>query len=100
MKKRSLGPLEVSAVGLGCMGMSEFYGPTDEGESLATIARARELGVTFLDTADICGIGKNEELVGKAVRGRRQEFVIATKFGVVRDPTNSQTRGLSGRPEY
>jgi aryl-alcohol dehydrogenase-like predicted oxidoreductase len=100
MRKRKLGKLEVSELGLGCMGMSEFYGPTDEQESLATIARARELGVTFLDTADAYGIGKNEELVGKAVRGRRQEFVIATKFGFVRDPGNAQSRGIDGRPEY
>jgi aryl-alcohol dehydrogenase-like predicted oxidoreductase len=82
------------------MGMSEFYGPTDEQESLATLARARELGVTFLDTADAYGIGKNEELVGKAVRGHRQDFVIATKFGFVRDPGNPQSRGIDGRPEY
>jgi aryl-alcohol dehydrogenase-like predicted oxidoreductase len=100
MRTRKLGNLEVSELGLGCLGMSEFYGPADERESLATIARARELGVTFLDTADAYGIGKNEELVGKAVRGRRQEFVIATKFGFVRDPTNPQARGISGRPDY
>jgi aryl-alcohol dehydrogenase-like predicted oxidoreductase len=100
MKKRSLGPLEVSAVGLGCMGMSEFYGPGDEKESLATIARARELGVTFLDTADAYGIGRNEELVGKAIRGRRGDFVVATKFGLVRDPGNASFRGVSGKPDY
>jgi aryl-alcohol dehydrogenase-like predicted oxidoreductase len=100
MRTRKLGSLEVSELGLGCMGMSEFYGPADEAESLATIAKARELGVTFLDTADAYGIGKNEELVGKAVRGRRHEFVIATKFGFVRDPANAQARGISGRPEY
>src|SRR6185436_566889 len=100
MRTRRLGTLEVSELGLGCMGMSEFYGPTDEGESLATIARARELGVTFLDTADAYGIGKNEELVGKVVRGRRHEFVIATKFGFVRDPANPPARGINGRPEY
>jgi len=100
MRTRRLGTLEVSELGLGCMGMSEFYGPTDEGESLATIARARELGVTFLDTADAYGIGRNEELVGKAVRGRRRDFVIATKFGFVRDPANPQARGINGRPEY
>jgi len=101
MNKRKLGTtgLEVSAMGLGCMGMSEFYGAGDEKESLATIDRALELGVTFLDTADMYGIGKNEELVGRALRGRRDRFVLATKFGVVRgnDPTQ---RGVSGRPEY
>jgi aryl-alcohol dehydrogenase-like predicted oxidoreductase len=100
MATRKLGKLEVSELGLGCMGMSEFYGPTDERESLATLDRARELGVTFLDTADAYGMGKNEELVGKAVRGRRQDFIIATKFGLVRDPANPQVRGISGRPEY
>jgi aryl-alcohol dehydrogenase-like predicted oxidoreductase len=100
MEKRQLGALEVSAVGLGCMGMSEFYGPADEKESLATIDRARALGVTLLDTADAYGIGRNEELVGKAIRGRRQDFVIATKFGLVRDATNPQVRGVSGRPDY
>jgi len=101
MNKRKLGTtgLEVSDMGLGCMGMSEFYGAGDEKESLATIDRALELGVTFLDTADMYGIGKNEELVGRALRGRRDRFVLATKFGVVRgnDPTQ---RGVSGRPEY
>jgi aryl-alcohol dehydrogenase-like predicted oxidoreductase len=100
MEMRKLGSLEVSALGLGCMGMSEFYGPSDEQESLATIARARELGITLLDTADAYGIGRNEELVGKAIRGARDEFVIATKFGLVRDRNNPQTRGVSGRPEY
>jgi aryl-alcohol dehydrogenase-like predicted oxidoreductase len=100
MRTRKLGKLEVSELGLGCMGMSEFYGPADEGEGLATIERALALGVTFLDTADAYGIGKNEELVGRAVRGRRHEFVIATKFGFVRDPGNPQSRGIDGRPEY
>jgi aryl-alcohol dehydrogenase-like predicted oxidoreductase len=100
MKKRMLGALEVSAVGLGCMGMSEFYGPADEGESLATIDRAHALGLTLLDTADAYGIGHNEELVGKAIRGRRHDFVIATKFGLVRDRANPQARVVSGRPDY
>jgi aryl-alcohol dehydrogenase-like predicted oxidoreductase len=100
MKSRRLRTLEVSAIGLGCMGMSEFYGPTDEKEALATLDRARELGVVFLDTADAYGIGDNEELVGRAIRGRRDQFVIATKFGLVRDRTNPQARGVSGRPEY
>jgi aryl-alcohol dehydrogenase-like predicted oxidoreductase len=100
MRKRKLGALEVSELGLGCMGMSEFYGPTDEQESLATIDRARELGIDFLDTADAYGYGKNEELVGKALRGRRQSFIVATKFALVRDPANPHARGISGRPEY
>ncbi|HEX8451116.1 MAG TPA: aldo/keto reductase [Longimicrobium sp.] len=101
MEERALGSggLRVSALGLGCMGMSEFYGEGDEDESLATIARALELGVTLLDTADIYGPFTNEELVGKAIRGRRDRVVIATKFGIVRseDPA---FRGINGRPEY
>jgi len=100
MKSRRLRTLEVSAIGLGCMGMSEFYGPTDEKEALATLDRAREMGVVFLDTADAYGTGANEELVARAIRGRRDQFVIATKFGLVRDRTNPQARGVSGRPEY
>jgi aryl-alcohol dehydrogenase-like predicted oxidoreductase len=101
MEERALGSggLRVSALGLGCMGMSEFYGEGDEDESLATIARALDLGVTLLDTADIYGPYTNEELVGKAIRGRRDRVVIATKFGIVRseDPA---FRGINGRPEY
>jgi len=99
MRTRRLGRLDVSALGLGCMGMSEFYGPTDERESIATIHRAIDLGCTFLDTANIYGMGHNEELVGRAITGRRAAVVIATKFGIVRtaDPT---VRGVSGRPEY
>ena len=102
MEKRTLGGqgLEVSAQGLGCMGMSEFYGPRDEAESIATIHRALELGIDFLDTADMYGPHTNEELVGRAIRGRRGQVVLATKFGVVRDPANPNVRGISGRPEY
>jgi aryl-alcohol dehydrogenase-like predicted oxidoreductase len=100
MKKRRLGALEVSAMGLGCMGMSEFYGPTDDSEAVATIHRALDLGVNLLDTADAYGIGHNEELVGRAIRGRRHMFVIATKFGLVRDRNNPHARGVSGRPDY
>jgi aryl-alcohol dehydrogenase-like predicted oxidoreductase len=102
MEKRTLGSqgLEVSAEGLGCMGMSEFYGPGDEAESIATIHRALDLGVNFLDTADMYGPHTNEELVGRAIRGRRGEVVLATKFGVVRDPNDPTRRGISGRPEY
>jgi aryl-alcohol dehydrogenase-like predicted oxidoreductase len=102
MQKRELGSqgLVVSAQGLGCMGMSEFYGPRDEAESIATIRRALELGVDFLDTADMYGPYTNEELVGRAIRGLRERVVIATKFGITRDPANAAVRGISGRPEY
>jgi aryl-alcohol dehydrogenase-like predicted oxidoreductase len=101
MKTRTLGRngLQVSALGLGCMGMSEFYGSTDEQASIATIHRAVELGVTFLDTADVYGTGRNEELVGRAIKGRRDGLVIATKFGNVRGP-NGEFKGINGRPDY
>ena len=84
MKKRKLGELEVSAMGLGCRGMSEFYGETDEAESLRTIDRALELGINFLDTADMYGPFTNEVLVGKAIKHRRNDVILATKFGNVR----------------
>jgi aryl-alcohol dehydrogenase-like predicted oxidoreductase len=91
--------LSTSALGLGCMGMSDFYGPRDEAEGIATIHRALDLGVTLLDTADIYGPRTNEELVGKAVRGRRHQVAIATKFGIIRG-TDPLKRGINGKPEY
>ncbi len=101
MRHRKLGhsPLTVSAIGLGCMGMSEFYGPRNEEESVATIHLALDRGVNFLDTADMYGTGHNEELVGRAIKGRRSEIVLATKFGNVRGLGGSFL-GINGRPEY
>jgi aryl-alcohol dehydrogenase-like predicted oxidoreductase len=102
MRYRTLGShrLAVSAIGLGCMGMSEFYGPSNEQESIATIHRALDIGITMLDTADMYGIGENEKLVGRAIARRRKEVVLATKFGNVRDPADPAKFSLSGRPEY
>jgi aryl-alcohol dehydrogenase-like predicted oxidoreductase len=102
METRILGRpgLKVSALGLGCMGMSEFYGPRDDAESIATIHAALDAGITLLDTADVYGPFTNEELVGRAIKGRRQGVVLATKFGIVRDPNNPAARGVSGKPEY
>src|SRR6266480_5136388 len=102
MKQRKLGTqgLVVSEQGLGCMGMSEFYGSTDETESIATLHRAIELGINFFDTSDMYGPYKNEELLGKAFRTRRDSVIIATKFGIQRDPSSPTGRSINGRPEY
>jgi len=100
MEKRTLGQgLEVSAMGLGCMGMSDFYGGRDDVEATATIHRALEMGITLCDTADVYGGGRNEELLGHAIRGRRDQVVIATKFGNVRNPDGT-FKGVNGKPEY
>ena len=102
MEKRQLGRsgLTVSAIGLGCMGMSDFYGPRDDAQSIDTLNRALELGVTFWDTSDAYGPHRNEELIGRAIRGRREKITIATKFGIVRTPDDPARREISGRPEY
>ena len=101
METRTLGKNgpAVSTIGLGCMGMSEFYGIGDDAESIAVIHRALELGIFFLDTADMYGVGKNEELVGKAIKGKRDKIFLATKFGNVRGP-NGEFLGINGKPEY
>ena len=102
MKTRSLGKqgLKVSELGLGCMGMSEYYGELDNTESLATLNRAWELGITFYDTANIYGMGENEKLLSNFVKKHRKEIVIASKFGIVRDPNDPNARGINSKPDY
>ena len=100
MRKVGSQGLQASQLGLGCMGMSDFYGAFDDNESLKVIHRALDLGITFLDTADMYGPYKNEELVGKAIKGNRGKITLATKFGIVRDPNDPTKRGFNGKPEY
>src|SRR6185295_4992969 len=102
MKRKPLGRqgLQSSELGLGCMGMSEFYGPTNDSENLRTLERALELGINFFDTSDAYGPHTNELLVGKFMKGKREKILLATKFGIVRDPNNPAVRGLNGKPEY
>jgi len=97
MKRRKLGTLETSSIGLGCMSMTPIYGTPDPNEAIATIQRAIDLGVDMIDTADVYGAGKNEELVGKALKGRRDKAILATKFGNIQTPTS---QGVNGKPEY
>jgi aryl-alcohol dehydrogenase-like predicted oxidoreductase len=102
MKITKLGSqgLYASRLGLGCMGMSDFYGSFDDAQSVKVIHRAIDLGITFLDTADVYGPFKNEELVGKAIRGKRDKVTLATKFGIIRDPNDPAKRGFNGKPDY
>src|SRR5882672_7528829 len=102
MEKHQLGKNgpQVSALGLGCMGMSEFYGTRDDAESMATLHRALDAGLNFLDTSDAYGPHTNEVLVGQAIRERRAEVVLATKFGFLRDPSDPLRKGFSGKPDY
>src|SRR5436309_10906517 len=99
--RRQLGRqgLTVSAIGLGCMGMSDFYGPADDATNLAVLNHAIDIGVNFLDTADMYGVGRNEQLLGQVLKTRRNEIVLATKFGNVRAPDGTTVR-IDGRPEY